>query len=266
MNKHNDIQNNLYDYIRGELDQNRRKEIESHLSSCDRCYAEYQILKEGVRLFPAPQTKPSAQKSDTYWHNFALAVEQRIQSGEKKRASANPLWETIESLFTYRKSYVATFAGGMAVVLLALILWPSTRLAQKEEQRLADGGPTTQTQLVSDELGNYLRKSKNLFVGITNIKAERGERVDLSVERSAARSLIQQARYLDQQTTDERAQQLIQVLEKILIELANMEERVGLPDVELLRTGIRQENMLFKIRMAEERNNAPKKKLDSNNF
>ncbi|MBI3579573.1 MAG: zf-HC2 domain-containing protein [Ignavibacteriales bacterium] len=266
MNKHNDIQNSLYDYIRGELDHNRRKEIESHLSSCDRCYAEYQILKEGLRLFPAPQTKPSAAQPDAYWHNFALTVEQRIQSGEKKGTSTNPLWETIESFFTYRKSYVAAFAGGMAVVLLALLLWPSTRLVQKEEQQLADGGPTTQAQLVNDDLNNYLRKSKNLFVGITNIKAERGDRVDLSVERNAARSLIQQARYLDQRTTDVRAQQLIHDLEKILIELANMEEHVDLPDVELLRTGIHQENMLFKIRMAEERYNAPKKNSDSNNF
>lgn len=266
MNKHNDIQNSLYDYIRGELDESRRKEIEAHISSCDRCYAEHQILKEGVRLFPAPQTNPSAEKSEAYWHDFALTVEQRIQSGEKKRTSTNPLWETIESLFTYRKSYVATFAGGMAVVLLALILWSSTRILQKEEKQLAEGGLTTPAQLVRDELGNYFSKSKNLFVGITNIKMERGERVDLSVERTAARSLILQARYLNEQTTDARAQQLLQDLERILIELANMEEQVDLPDVELLRTGIRQENMLFKIRMAEERFSQPKKNSENKNF
>lgn len=261
MNKHNEIQNTLYEYIRGELDHNQRKEIETHISSCNRCYAEYQLVKDGVRLFPAPQTKPSAGQSEAYWHNFTLAVEQRIQSGEKKKTSANPLWEALESLFTYRKSYVVTFAGGVAVVLLALILWSSARVLQKEEKRLADEGTATPAQLVRDDLSIYFRKSKNLFVGITNMKAERGEHVDLSVERTAARSLITQARYLNEQTTDAHAQQLLQDLEKILIELANMEERVNLPDVELLRGGIRQENMLFKIRMAEERFSVPRKKF-----
>ena len=40
-------------------------------------------------------------------------------------------------------------------------------------------------------------------------------------------------------------------LEKILIELANIEEHRDLPNVEIVRGGIRQENLLFKIRMAE---------------
>ena len=47
------------------------------------------------------------------------------------------------------------------------------------------------------------------------------------------------------------AEKLIGDLEKILIELANIKEESGLPNVEIVRGGIHQENLLFKIRMAE---------------
>ena len=100
-------------------------------------------------------------------------------------------------------------------------------------------------------LADYFRKSKILLVGISNISANKGERIDLSTERQAARELIQQARYLDNRFLDDRSQQLIKALERILLELANMEQHANVPDVEIVRSGIHDENMLFKIRMAE---------------
>jgi len=39
-------------------------------------------------------------------------------------------------------------------------------------------------------------------------------------------------------------------MERILIELANLEEEADLPNVELIQSGIHRENLLFKIRMA----------------
>jgi hypothetical protein len=71
------------------------------------------------------------------------------------------------------------------------------------------------------------------------------------VEKEAARQLVQQARYLDSKSLDDRSRALVGALERILIELANMEEQADLPDVEIVRSGIRHDNMLFKIRMAE---------------
>jgi len=75
--------------------------------------------------------------------------------------------------------------------------------------------------------------------------------VDLSSERKVSRDLIEEARYLQSQPLDRRSERLIGDMEKILIELANMKEQNELPNVEMIRGGIHQENLLFKIRMAE---------------
>ncbi|MBP1678980.1 MAG: hypothetical protein H6Q29_891, partial [Bacteroidetes bacterium] len=41
-------------------------------------------------------------------------------------------------------------------------------------------------------------------------------------------------------------------LEKIMIEVANSREQTPAADLDLIRQGIRQQNLLFKVRMAEQ--------------
>ena len=75
---------------------------------------------------------------------------------------------------------------------------------------------------------------------------------DVSVEQEKSRELIHEARYLKNQPLDPRSQRLIEDLEKILIELANMKQEGNAPNVEIIRGGLHQENLLFKIRMEEQ--------------
>jgi hypothetical protein len=99
--------------------------------------------------------------------------------------------------------------------------------------------------------GQYFRKSKMLLVGLTNMKTDLAEPPDFSSEQRLSRDLIHEARYLKQQPLDSRSRRLVSDLEKILIEVENIKGHDDLPDVEIIRSGIHQENLLFKIRMAE---------------
>lgn len=247
---HREIRTRLYEYIRGEVDEHLKKEMDEHLRGCNRCYAELQVLKEGARLVQPPRTKPSDERSEAFWHNFTVNVEQRIKSAEKKAVVSNPLWETLESLFVYRRPAFLGVLGGLALVVLLLSVIPFNRTVEQSEMMTKESLQTA-VQQVDYEVGDYLRKSKILLVGIANMHSGDVGKVDLSVERQVAQSLVQQARTIDSRELDQRSKVLIQALEKILIELANLEDRADVPDVELIRSGIRQENMLFKIRMAE---------------
>jgi hypothetical protein len=75
--------------------------------------------------------------------------------------------------------------------------------------------------------------------------------IDLSTERQVSRDLIHEAQFVRDQPINNKTERLVHDLERILIELANSEEQTDLPNVELIRSGIQQENLLFKIRMAE---------------
>lgn len=245
------VQDLLYEYLQGELEPALAKHVEDHIASCNTCYAEFQVLREGARLVRPLQGKPSEQRSEAYWHNFAVSVQQRVQQAPKKTVSTNPVRNKIESFLTYQPQRVVALVGGLAVLVALITIAPFRTVQEEGSLMLTEGSPAERGMPVNAELTDYFRKSKILLIGLTNMTHPEGQTVDFRAESQTARKLIQQARSLENQEIDERSQQLISALEKILIELANMEDRANLPDVELIRTGIRQENMLFKIRMAE---------------
>jgi hypothetical protein len=247
---HNRIQKLLYEFVRGELDPQLARVVESHLATCDACFSEYQIIREALRMLPTPPMKPSEARSETFWREFVESVDNAVQRQRPPKVAANPVWDQLWSLFTFRRPALVV-VGAMTVACVAIALWISSPDGPESTHRTAQTVWGVQPDSVRLELARYLRKSKVLLVGISNISAVHGERVDLSVEREAARTLIRQARYFDDTLSDERARQLVIALERILLELANIEQQADVPDVEIVRSGINQENMLFKIRMAE---------------
>lgn len=251
MMDHRGVRTVLYEYVRGELVEGEEARVREHLARCPRCSREHNILKRELELVPLAGRKPSDERSEEFWRSFAANVERRIKEQRRTRPAFGGFLDQLSLLWLSRRSQFAA-AGGVALVLLAALLW----ITQSESIRSPENEATLSDENAvvpaHQEMNDYFRKSKILLVGISNMSTPSGQPVDLSSERRIARGLIQKARLLEAQASDERATELINQLERILIELANMEEQVDLKDVELLRSGIRQENLLFKVRMAEE--------------
>jgi RNA processing factor Prp31 len=74
--------------------------------------------------------------------------------------------------------------------------------------------------------------------------------VDLSAERELSRQLVRETREL-RDHLDPQAAQLVGDMEKILIEIASRNETTDRDHFDLIRSGIRQQNLLFKVRMTE---------------
>jgi uncharacterized protein YijF (DUF1287 family) len=139
----------------------------------------------------------------------------------------------------------------LALATLALVVW--YRPTPEAPQMLPEDLRTHSMSVESDSgrMTQYLRRSRALLVGITNVKMDARRSYDLEVERVASRSLAREARVLKQQPLDARSARLVNDLARIQIELANLKESDARPNLEIIRSGIEQENLLFKIRMAE---------------
>lgn len=255
--RHRGVQRLLYEYVRGELDLTQTQVVEEHVARCNMCFGELQIVKETIRLVPSRAIRPSEKRSDLFWSEFLDKVDEKTRTTKSTGIVSHPIWDDVWSVFAYRRPALLAAAGAVALTIVAVLFWTSAPISQQvgEQSLQVVGGLKSDSLRV--ELANYFRKSKVLLIGISNISMDRGERLDISTERQAARKLFQQARYLGTQAPDERSQELIKALERILLELANMEQHADLPDVEIVRAGIHQENMLFKIRMAETEFSAP---------
>ena len=256
--RHSEVQNLLYEYCCNELDNAQRLNIEQHLSSCKRCVNEMRELQQALALLPVPSTLPSNAQNEAFWQSLAAKVEEEIRREPKRdrtREFVRRLIENVRTTFVFRPAYAYAFSGSLAAIILALAVFrwqagQSPNIAG-QEQSAVDTNIELARNASDKRIGEYFRKSKTLLVGIANMKTDDEENFDLNAERKLSRTLVREARYIKQQPMDGRSAKLVQELEKILIELANLETTNDLPNVEMIRSGIHQENLLFKIRMAE---------------
>ena len=256
MTKHSDTKNQLYDYAMNLLNDDARRNVEQHLLSCKSCTEDLKALQRAITLLPHSSTQPGDAKDEAFWTSLANNIERELRlRAQHKPSPLSELYDKAKSFFTFRPVYAYAFGSSLAAIVLAIVLF---RLHPVQKQQIAEQNqlPIDSSIVYADynnqeRISQYFRRSRTLLVGIANMKTNDEQNLDLSAERKLSRNLIHEARYLKQQPMNERSAKLVQDLEKILIELANLEETNDVPNVELIRSGISQENLLFKIRMAE---------------
>jgi hypothetical protein len=257
--RHSEIQTSLYDYLNNTLSDKERAEVEHHLAGCPRCDRELNELKATLERIAPIEHNASTSLPQEYWNQFAARVEQRILSHEEKpKRIPSFIEDWLTCIFPMRRKVVTAIGSGLAIAIIAIILWkqntPHSSYSTSEGMNPQESATNSQplaVQQTNERVRDYFRKSRTLLVGITNMKLDETTPADFSLERERSRDLIHEARYLKSQSLDRHSEELIRDMEKILIELSSIEQKNDLPNVEIVRSGIHQENLLFKIRMAE---------------
>ena len=241
----------LFDYLSGELPREETAPLEEHLAQCAACRKDLRILREAIDILPGAGPPPSEERDEQFWTSFPARVEERISAERRAHTSFfADAADRITSFIHFNGTPLVAGSGALALIALALLLFrPAPEAGPAAPDRHAGAAITPEPETV--KLHNYLKRSRVLLIGVTNLRAGPETPIDLSVERRESRELVGEARNLKRNTLDARSAKLVGDLEKILIELANSDERHDAPDVEIIRSGIRHNNLLFKIRMTE---------------
>ena len=250
MNIHSDIGLLLYDYLQNELAPEERKQVEDHLARCSLCRDEMNHLENVITALPV-SVHPGDELPAEYWKNFFPAVERRLQLEERRKRFQPFSIELAIHMLTFGRRYIAVLGSALACVIFSIVVWKSTPTPPSEEEQSPIVESPVQAEPASYRMHDYFQKSKILLVGLANMRTDESQDIDLSAEQKTSRELIYEARYLRHQPLDSRSAKLIDDLQKIHIELANMKEHDDAPNIEILRTGIHRKNLLFKTRMAE---------------
>jgi hypothetical protein len=248
------IQHLLYEYIRGEISQDEQSEIENHLVVCPRCRLVHQRMTETMQVLDRATPQPSDQRPPEFWNSFAARVEERLTKAERTNNRATTTFsDGLQWFGGMRWRTAFAIAGGFAALTAAFLLLQGRPTPPAEQRTASTDRVVSGTEQVDKRMTQYLRKSHTLLVGLTNMKASPGTPVDIDAERQASRSLVNEARILKHQPLDPRSARLVGDLERIFIELANTEPGKRVGDIDIIRNGIHQENLLFKVRMAQAR-------------
>jgi len=234
----------------GELSEGDRALFEAHTASCSACSTLFRGMQETARIMEAHErVSPDEASLDEYWEKIRARISPAASPRHPRwRPAAVPAW-----------AYAAA-----AVLLVALGIYLGRMYFPFRERETPRVAAAAVGDSVNEQALAYLERTKNLLLGVVNMNTDDATRGDLSRHQQASRQLIGQAVYFKSalnRPDQEQLRQLIHDLEVILLQLANIEVKPGVPAVELVKKGVYQKSILFKINVEEiramKRNAAP---------
>ena len=255
---HRSAQRLLYEYLREELDPVQRAQVEQHVTSCDRCAEELRGLRSAFGSIPPQMYDASRERREEFWNTFASRVEDRIrrEGVKNNRQKPVPRWQTLFPVFSTHPRLIPALGGVLAVVVTAVLAWELRTPVQPDAEQAAILQPILGQS--SDQQADYFGKSKVLLVGLANLKTSESEPLDLSVERQRSEELLQAVQAIPRDSLDTYSAMVAADLEKVLAEVAGVQSMREHQGVEMVRQAIRQQNLIFKLRMIENMHTPPR--------
>jgi len=225
-----------------------RASLTEHLGACESCRARYERL--AAILGAADVVEPPA-----LGENFEAEVWRRLVP-----RLGNALPETFWQRFfgDFRASRVLAPAGAVALVA-ALVLgaffagrfWPS-RPQVARVVPLQPVSAQSRDRILLVAVGDHLERSQMVLMELVNTRPQR--LVDISTERERAEDLVAANRLY--RLTAERAGEagvanLLDELERTLIEIAHSPSKLSSPEFEDLRRRVEAQGIIFKVRVVD---------------
>ncbi|HMD96511.1 MAG TPA: hypothetical protein VKM93_04155 [Terriglobia bacterium] len=253
----------LYHY--GEAGGSSRAVVAEHMSVCGPCRALYRNLQA---VLAAADVVEVPARSEAYeaevWQRLAprLAV-----------ASPEGAWQRFVEHFRGRVWTPQVWApvGGVAAVAVLVVtaflagrFWPGKPQPQPQNQAQAVSAQGRDRVLLV-AVGDHLERSQMVLVELVNTNPQRT--VDISAERERATDLVAANRLY--RLTAERSGEtgvadVLDELERTLIEIANSPSKLSSPEFEDLRRRIEAQGILFKVRVVDSQIHAREKKAIEN--
>jgi len=269
MNNCNTYEPLIAELLFGALSPEEQQQLAVHLEACPGCRAMVQDMQTTLQRIAEP-IRP--EPAPVFWEGYHERLEARIARDARRREPVERLLEWLRVpgrlngaalLFGPRWAYQLS----AALVLLGmgvLIGWMVFGNASPEAPQIVEApqGVETPVQAASMEARTtrYLERSKVLLLGLVNLEPEQDPSLlNLSHKRQVARELIDESNALraDLDDADQRLLRvLIEDLEVILLQIANLEAGHDLPAIEMVQRGVDQRAILLKINLTEMRREA----------
>jgi hypothetical protein len=204
---------------------------EPHLSDCVDCRARYQALQRVLNVVeapPVPYRGPGFESE--VWDRLAPGL------GQKRRSS----W------FLPRR-----WLPVLAAAALLVIAFFAGRYSPRPPQQAAQTSSGVREGVLLVAVGDHLERSEMLLIEIANANPHRS--MNLVEERETAQDLVYANRLYRQTAAtsgDGRVVSLLDDLERVLLEVAHGPEELHGVKLENLRERIKNEGLIFKIRVA----------------
>jgi hypothetical protein len=228
----------------GDLDEKSRTALENHISGCSDCQRAFQEMRDALDIMDQREMQnPDPEFMSGFWTRLSP----RLQTSGRRS-----FWEiSLKNLFSPRFALPLT-----AILCLFVGMWIGQHRAVKDTGPITVGPqPAKKGKGIPVETtSQVLERSQRVLLAFSNFNAETDdpEILNLPYQQSMARHLVQETGKLKAglpDDADRKLAMLLQDLELILLQIANLEDSPDLDNIEIIREGLNKRGILFKIQI-----------------
>ena len=250
----------------GDIGPKEEQRLEAHLEACSACRLLVHEMEATLQI-TAARIRP--QPSAVYWEGYYERLEARRRREERRSERASRLTEWLRvpgrlnlAVLMPAPRWAYQLSGAAALLAVGVLIgWLLFGSGSADAPGIAEGPPgeaPVQAVSLNERAGRYLDRSKVLLLGLVNMDPGEQEPLPLSLasQQQVARELIDESNALktDLAGSDERLMRaLIDDLEVILLQIANLEASSDLPAIEMVQRGVDRRAILLKINLTEMR-------------
>jgi hypothetical protein len=216
--------------------------VDAHLVDCADCRANWQALQDTLRLVDSAD---AASRFDAP-EGFERVMWARVQPHLPSRTTRVSWWSP---------RVWAPAAGLAAVITVAFVsgrLWPhngTTTPVNTPAAPDAAAAANARERVLLSALGEHFEQTEQLLVELKN--SPDAKHVDMSLEQQTARDLVAAGRLYRvtaAQNGDTQLTDVLDDLERVLVDVAGSPNEMSSHDLKSLRARIEDDSLLFKLR------------------
>jgi hypothetical protein len=253
----------------GELDMKTRKKLDRHLAACPACSGLLQEMKGTLETMAGdPTPDPGPEFWDGYWDALVLRLGSETMDARPVASSSRPRTDGVR---TWARWALGAAAAASFLIIGFFIGRNLDRLSPRGPLPASTAGPaaapaSAETPLLS-RTSRYLQRSKMLLLAVVNFDQAASDFYGLNppLQKRTSAELMREGAVLKKELRgeDPRLERLLSELEMIFLQIANLKAEGDLSEVELIRTGLEQNDILFRINLSELRRSSGKRKIQS---
>ena len=244
----------LYD----ELDEQQKTWFEYHQRSCRECREAFNAFSTTLEVMDTRQVETPPP---SFWKRFWKKLAPRLEEAGRTRSPTIGWWRRWRESFPLQPVWIGRLAGATALLIIGifigrLIFGPEGTDPNENRRFVRRSSGQTEFASLDDRTVSYIQKSKVLLLGIINFdpETEDVDMLNLDRQHQISETLVHEAGILKdelREPTQQRLRRLVEDLEFILIQIANLEAEHDLSAIDLVKNGIDRKALMMKINLTE---------------
>ena len=241
-----------------QLDHEQQKMFDAHLEMCTKCSKDFEQMRETMGILSQrTRTDPGSFFWESYWDRLA----DRMETDKKSVSTVSAWWQLFWQGINFQPQWTYRVTTAVALIAIGVLIgkfYFGRPVSQQVEISHTVQVPPASVEPVSlqQRTDRYIERSKTLLLGLINFDPDSEDvfALNLPYQKQISQNLVNEASFLKEELTAPAQQQLrdlIEDLEIILLQIANLESEHDISGIELVKSGVDRRGILLKINLEE---------------